>query len=152
MSSRVDSHPATMIGQTRSLRRLAVYVLLAWLFALTTGFVNACIVQAEVSDSAHSVAHPRHAGDHGHAYEMSAGPHESQVAHPPCERFCDEPSALPQPAKLQADASSGLWFAYAPLSSFFFQALSEPDATLGSRDVRQRSTIPIPIAFLRLTL
>jgi hypothetical protein len=43
--------------QLQRLRRLAVYVLFAWLFALTTGIVNACVVQAELHNSAQSVAH-----------------------------------------------------------------------------------------------
>jgi len=36
--------------QTQRLRRFALHVLLAWLFALATGFVNACVMQSQFPD------------------------------------------------------------------------------------------------------
>ena len=48
---------------TRSrLRRLAAFVLLLWLFGLTSGVVNACVVASGLRHAAHAAAvEPAHA-------------------------------------------------------------------------------------------
>lgn len=145
-----------MLAQTQRLRRLAVHVLLAWLFALSTGIVNACVVQAGLPNSADSVAHGNHeavkALDQAEVSGGTGDDHESHPGNPPCERCCDEPSALPQAAKQHSEPLNGFWLASAPAPSFTFQAVSEANGTLDSRHIRWRAAIPISIAFLRLTL
>jgi hypothetical protein len=150
-----------MLAQPQRLRRLAVHVLLVWLFALGTGIVNACVVQVQLHQAAHSVAH-------GHA-DMEAAPdegavpaatehqhhqheHQADRSHPPCERLCDAPSVAPQPEKQLSNLLSGFWLAPAPIPSFNFQSSIEPDRIVPSTHVRWRKSIPIPIAFLRLAL
>jgi hypothetical protein len=142
--------------QAQRLRRLALHVLLAWLLALGAGVVNACVVQSGIHNPGHPAAH----GDphavkpqaHVQAHDAAAHGHESHPDTPPCERCCDDPSALPQAAKQPNQPLSGFWLASAPIPSFIFQALSEVDGALDSSSVRWRATIPISIAFLRLTL
>jgi hypothetical protein len=142
--------------QTQRLRRFALHVLLAWLFALASGFVNACVMQSQFPDEAQAVAHGGHGpamdADHSMAHEAD-GDHGSHSGKPPCERCCDERTALPQqPAKLQSDTPSGFWLATLPAPLFTNPAASQTDARLDSSQLRWVATIPIPIAFLRLAL
>lgn len=149
-----------MFAQPQRLRRLAVHVLLVWLFALGTGVVNACVVQVQLHQAAHVVAHGHqdmeaaldegavpHATVHQHQSE-----HQADRSHPPCERLCDAPSVAPQPEKQQSNLLSGFWLAPAPIASFNFQSSIEPDRIAPSTHVRWRKSIPISIAFLRLAL
>lgn len=150
-----------MFTQPQRLRRLAVHVLLVWLFALGTGIVNACVVQVQLHPAAHSVAHG-HPGmgavpDQGtfpDAVVHQHHQHEQQAdrSHPPCERLCDAPSVAPQPEKQQSNLLSGFWLAPAPIPSFNFQSSIEPDRIVPGTQVGWRKSIPIPIAFLRLAL
>ena len=134
--------------QTQHLRRLAVHVLLLWLFAFSTGIVNACVVQMHLAQSEHAMLHAGH--------DTNVAPcHDQEADHSnlPCERFCDEPSAVAQPVKQQSDTTSHSWPAAAPAPSFEFRALSGAgNGTLASIPLRWAATVPIPIAFLRLTL
>ena len=144
----------------RRLRRLAAYVLLVWLFALGSGIVNACVVAVELRHVEHAAVQVQH--DHG-AMAVHAGapehPHPgahddggSNLAQPPCERFCDGPPAAPQGDKQSGNPLGAAWLAAAPLPSFDFPPLARASATTPDAGPRWVATIPIPIAFLRLTL
>jgi hypothetical protein len=132
---------------TYRVRRLAVHVLLVWLFALTTGIVNACVVTVASIDAAALVATEakvQHPGGHHH---------ESDHVNPPCERFCDESSVIPPAAKQQGDFENGSWPAMGPVSSPFQPRASFlAKGALDSESIRWRATIPFSIAFLRLNL
>lgn len=132
-----------MLLQPQRLRRLAVYVLLVWLFGLGSGVVNACVVQAGLHTSAHSAVQ---------ASQASADEQDCDHTHPPCERLCDAPSVVPQAEKQQSNPLSGFWLASAPIPSFNFQPGDETGATIASAHWRWRKSIPFSIAFLRLTL
>lgn len=143
--------------QTQRLRRFALHVLLAWLFALATGVVNACVMGVQLPDATASVVHGAHAvatdAVHAAAHEADDPAHESISGKPPCERSCDEPSVLPQQAvKQQSDSPSGFWLAALPASSPASPAVSPADTRLDSSQIRWGPAIPIPIAFLRLAL
>lgn len=136
------------------LRRLAAYVLLLWLFGLTSGVVNACVVASGLRHAAHAVA-VEAAQDHGapHAHGAAAQhDHDGHDDQPPCERLCDEPVAPTQADKQQASPLSGFWLAAAPLVSLpQWQAVSRK-AALSRAEPAFRTSIPIPIAYLRLAL
>lgn len=143
--------------QTQRLRRLALHVLIAWLLALATGVVNACVMRAQLADAAPAVTHGGHGiamdANHVAAHEVDAASHESLSGKPPCDRCCDEPSVLPQQAtKQQSDSPSGFWLAALPAPSFANPVVSSGDSRLDSSQIRWGPAIPIPIAFLRLAL
>jgi hypothetical protein len=153
-----------MFTHPKRLRRLAVHVLLVWLFALGTGIVNACVVQLHMPPPA-PIAAQSVLGDNQQTASLDAEAvdcatvhqHDQQgdqVArtHLPCERLCDGPSVAPQPEKQQSNLLSGFWLAPAPVPAFDFQSLVEPARIAPSEPVRWRKTIPISIAFLRLAL
>ena len=147
-------HHNAMFTQPQRLRRLAVYVLLVWLFGLGSGIVNACVVQMQLDDSATLLAQHEHEEatvDALHCHDGDAQ-HESDANHPACERLCDSPSAVPQTEKLQSNPLSGFLMAAAPLPSFTFQIHSDPGAILPGEHLRWRTDVPISIAFLRLSL
>jgi hypothetical protein len=148
-------HSALTAMQIQRLRRFALHVLLAWVFALATGVVNACVMQVDLPESAHASAHGGHAlvgdADHSMPHETDGHEHESHAGKPPCERCCDEPSALPQQAASQkSDSPSGFWLVSLPAPSFTWAASRV--ARLDGIPPRWGATIPIPIAFLRLAL
>src|SRR6185369_17678600 len=82
---------------------------------------------------------------------QEADDHESDHTRAPCERLCDGPSVVLQAEKQQSNPLSGFWLASAPIPAFTFQCSAEPGAVVSSA-VRWHATIPISIAFLRLTL
>jgi hypothetical protein len=140
-----------MLAQSQRLRRLAVYVLLLWLSVLAAGVVHACVVQTQLQHAVQSVAE-------GQSGETDAGDvdchraHESTAGHPPCERLCDGPSAVPQAEKQPVNPFGGFWLVSAPIPSFMFQSVPQHSRTIPSAHDRWRTAIPISIAFLRLAL
>ena len=146
-----------MFSRPQRLRRLALQVLLVWLFALGAGIVNACVVQVQVREAAHAVPHD-HQGmgaalDEGPVVAADHFSHEqADSSQPPCKRLCDGPSAAPQTEKQPSNPLSGFWLAAAPLPSFSFQSSIPTDRIVPSMHVRWRKAIPISIAFLRLAL
>jgi hypothetical protein len=142
-----------MLSQPQRLRRFAVYVLLVWLFGLGSGIVNACVVRSELNHGILSVSHEHAGKGHlAHAAGQSTDDHECDHTRPPCERLCDGPSVVPQAEKQQSNPLSGFWLAAAPIPAFNFQCSAEPGGTVSSARLRWHTTIPISIAFLRLTL
>ncbi|HEY0858993.1 MAG TPA: hypothetical protein VGE16_18145 [Albitalea sp.] len=144
-----------MFGRPQRLRRLAAQVLLMWLFALSAGFVNACVLEARSPIAGAVGAQPP---GHAHAAPLpDADPCAHGEAAPdpgkaPCVKFCDEPAAGAQVLKTQFDPSSAAW---AAIASFSMPAVEvAPAAVPGPEASREpwRPGIPIPIEFLRLAL
>jgi hypothetical protein len=143
-----------MLSQPQRLRQLAVYVLLAWLFGLATGVVNACVARSDASPAAHSVAHA--VAVQAPAFDAVAQePMDDEQGcdhnRPPCERLCDGPSAVTQAEKHQSNPLSGFWLA-PPVPSFHFPRLAVLNGLAAGAEPGWPASIPIPIAFLRLTL
>lgn len=143
MSSSAARH-LPMLARMRRLRRLAAYVLLAWLFGLGSGVVHACVVQGELD-------HAQQAASHAAAAHEAHG-HESDHAHPPCEKFCDEVSVVSQAAKPPAGVAIGSWAISARLPALSFPNAPVTSANVSASDIRWRGSIPVSIAFLRLAL
>jgi hypothetical protein len=142
-----------MFSQPQRLRRFAVYVLLLWLFGLGSGVVNACVLHPALSHGIVSVAHGHDVEGHvGHAADQSTDDHECDHGRPACERLCDGPSVVPQAEKQQSNPLSGFWLASAPMAAFNFQCSAEPGSAVSNAGTRWHTTIPVSIAFLRLTL
>lgn len=145
-----------MFAQSQRLRRFAAYVLLVWLFGLGAGIANACVVHGGLSDSGHVAMHGADAGQGVSAQaqvdQAIGADQECDQADPPCKQLCDAPSVVPQAEKQQSNPLSGLWLACAPLPSPHLESGAEPAATIAGTHVRWRKTIPVSIAFLRLTL
>lgn len=96
-------------AKTFAKRKAIVMVLLAWLFALASGVVNACLLEtptthahvaAAASDGARVVAVMA-----GHTGAVADGGHDSSSAKAPCLKVCDETSnaVAGQPNMAQAD-------------------------------------------------
>jgi hypothetical protein len=115
-------------------RRLAGYVLLVWLLALTVGIVNAC----ELEPSSHRGALERAHGDHAHAAS--------------CIEAFDVPAVSAPTAKQLPDSQDGAWLASTgPGVSSLGTVLDSARTSIPGHDPG-RPAIPIAIAFLRLTL
>lgn len=138
-------HPAM---PTRSrLRRLAAYVLLAWLFALASGIVNACVL-GEAHDCAAAMSHANgHAGVAMHDHGAHQHPGE-----PPCELLCDAPAAARTAGNELGSALAGLWLTPAPLPSVAVRLLPLHSEPAPPAEVPRRLAVPLPIAYARLTL
>lgn len=138
-------------------RRLAAQVLLAWLFALASGIVNACVLAPGMHAAAAKVAAGVTAmqsmpGDH------EAGcpdcPDEGGASSPTsaCAKFCVDGSSGSPSAQQVFDPWPALGIAVVPT-----MALSVVDAQLPAVDrpggvPPHQATASIPIAYLRLTL
>lgn len=143
-----------MYGQRRWLRRVASQMLLVWLFALTSGIVNACIVAPEsrhvetVAQWQADIASAHALHDHEAAAD-EAPPANAALA--PCAKFCADESSSPPALNLMIDPQQPLWLASAPTLALAAQvalaALPESDAPVAPVHAR----IPIAIAYLRLT-
>lgn len=156
-----------MFRHRQQLRRWAARVLLLWLFGVAAGVANACLGPGPVEGDAGASVH---AGDAPYAqHAVSALPdapdHSSHApihpdgAHDPaaspassnCQDFCDKasvslPSLKSTLDNAQAQALSPLMAATVlPVPAFVPVQLREP-----RRD--GVSPLPIPLAFLRLTL
>lgn len=146
-----------LFSNTRARRNTAFMVLLAWLFALTSGVANACLLQAPETH-AHIVAtagNPAHADapalSTGHADDLVSHHDDSSSFSAPCLKVCDDGSrSLPkhdvtvvQPDPGPAPRVVVLWTAQAPLV-----------AALGNRDDPLPSTqgLPLRVRYARLAL
>jgi hypothetical protein len=138
-------------------RRLAAYVLLLWLFGLASGIVNACVLGSGSRHAVHAGAvavHVHHAGMAMDDTDGHAGhDHPADNGKPACERLCDAPVAARAADNELASALAGFWLAPAPLSTTAFQPVEPGDqGALPDVAPRPRQAVPLPIAFLRLTL
>jgi hypothetical protein len=129
----------------RRLRRTARATLMAWLFALTAGVVNACVLvpvePVEHAVGKVSVAH------HGHGHEDDSGKAS-------CLKFCDDESSAIAKVKLPVvDLGSSLltvvepWNSIAAADRLGFRHSLEPTGSRGPPLVSE-----LVIRFLRLTL
>lgn len=131
-----------------SIRRQAAALLLAWVFALVSGVVNACIVGLDAGGAEHLEGHglswaaaERH--DHGPMPEAAT----------PCAKFCDdESSSVPPAPSSTSQISFGAWMAPAPLPAWTAPARRDGGDAVAGPAVQGQGRIPIPIAFLRLAL
>lgn len=145
-----------MFASRQRLRHWAARVLLVWLFALGTGVVSACIVEPQSRQAELGTAYGQ--GDHGgdrpgrHAHAPGALGHDHQGHKTPCAKFCDEPSVNVQPSNPQGDAFNPTCLP-AMLSPAFVPAIDlTPVPASRAVHERGRATVPVTIAFLRLTL
>ena len=137
-----------MFGPRRSIRRQAATLLLAWVFALVSGVVNACIVGLDAGGA-------EHIAGHGHSW-MAAEMHDhgpAPEATTPCAKFCDdESSSVPPTPGSTPQVSFGAWMAPAPLPAWTAPARGDGRDAFTGPAVEGQGRIPIPIAFLRLAL
>jgi hypothetical protein len=144
-------------SNTRAKRNTAFMVLLVWLFALTSGIANACLLQAP-DTHAHIIAA---AGDPvladapaippGHAGDPADYNDDSQSINAPCLKVCDDGSrSVPKHDLTVAQADPGpaprvviLWTADAPVV-----------AALGNRDdlLPSMPRLPLRVRYSRLAL
>lgn len=142
-----------LFSNTRSRRNTAFMVLLAWLFALTSGVANACLLQAPETQ-AHIIAtagYAAHADAPGHAGNLADHHDDSHSFNAPCLKVCDDGSrslakhdvTVDQPDPGPAPVVGVLWTAEAPLV-----------AALGNSDDLLPSTqcLPLRVRYSRLAL
>jgi hypothetical protein len=148
-----------LFSNTRAKRNTAFMVLLVWLFALTSGIVNACLLQApDTHAHAHIIAA---AGDPvladapaippGHAGDLADYQDDSQSINAPCLKVCDDGSrSVSKHVVTVAQADPGpaprvviLWTADAPVV-----------AALGNRDdlLPFMPRLPLRVRYSRLAL
>jgi hypothetical protein len=147
----------------RQLRRTAFATLVVWLFALTAGAVNACVLMPERvavqvshadilahepgvdtlsgTDHESSHEHDQSVDQHGHGHDSGKGS---------CQKFCDDESSAIAKARLPVvDLGATLFTVVQPWSTIvvvggagFRQSLDRP----------RSHGPPLVIRFLRLTL
>jgi len=142
--------------QRPRLRSLAAFVLLLWLLGLGSSVVHACVTASGLRHAAHMAAMAA-AQDHGgataaHQMEMGGGEQDAADCQTPCEQLCDEPAAPSQADKLQGGSLSGLWLAVASLPAVLPWPAADPATAPPRAEVLAWAAVPIPIAYLRLTL
>lgn len=148
-----------IFGQRQRLRRFASGMLLVWLFALSAGVVNACVVAPELRKQETVAAAPhQHGAATAHHHETSAGAAEPEhqtpaVGEAACTRFCDEPAAsAPVFKQPVGDQVQVLW-----MPATASQASAGRTSVPGSHAFDARPwppgpTVPVRIAFLRQAL
>lgn len=144
-----------MFSQRKYLRTLAAYMLLVWVFALSAGIVNACVVEPELRHASAAAAHEPAAPAHQHGHAVGATEHQHQAPNadqPPCAKFCADESVSAPIFKQQSDVPSTVWLAPPPTVSLAARAALEQTGVSDIQPALDRARIPIPIAFLRLTL
>lgn len=138
-----------MFGQRQRLRTIAARVLLVWLFALATGFVNACLVEpVQAAPDAHHHAHAVPAPDHD-----AADPHAASAANKAsCLKFCaDEASSVPA-TKHALDPGPAWGLALLPALPLWV-GVDDAGAAFARADAGPPPwRVPIRIALLRLAL
>jgi len=135
-----------MFGRRKRLRRVAAHVLLVWLFALTTGIVNACVLAAQTHHGVTAVT--------SHQHDAFADAHygPAHAAKAICIKFRDEPAAGAQMLKQQFDPFNGAWLVLAPPGLPHIGTTAHVADAFHAAHELGRPAIPIPVAFLRLTL
>ena len=142
----------------RRLRQTAWVTLLAWVFALTTGVVNACVLSApsaairgtaaesHATSSSHAVAGTEHHDQGLAAYHK----HEQDNGNGSCQKFCDdESSALSKANPSALDAGAAL------VATVGWVVAIVPITNVGTTLSPQRPSAqgpPLVIRLLRLTL
>lgn len=136
------------------LRRIAACVLLVWLFALTSGIVNACVLGSELRDTSPAALHQMDGHESAMA-DHTAGGHEAPQHHsdqkPPCERLCDAPAARAADKDL-GTVLAGFWLAPAPLPSVQLWLGVVARESFRAAQPSRHGAVPLPIAYQRLVL
>jgi hypothetical protein len=135
-------------GQPRRLRSFAARVLLAWLLALGVGVADACVVQA----AAAQLAGPHdgvNCAAHAEATKADQGPHAGKLL---CLKVCGEDAAKATSAKQQLDPGTIAWLAPPPAPLWPGAAAADAQREPRADAAPPRAPVPLPIAFLRLTL
>lgn len=145
-----------MLTQHARIRHLAAKVLLVWLLALATGIVNACVVAPMTTHGPDPMAgtsaiHPAQSGSHaGCAY--SSDDDTEGLGQASCAKFCvDESNSVPA-AKHAFDPCLGLDVAVVPTMALAVVAQPSSAAQARSSAPPPLARVPVPIAFLRLTI
>ena len=138
-----------MFGQRQRLRTIAARVLLVWLFALATGFVNACLVEpAQAAPDAHHHAHALAEADHA-AADSHGVPDANKAS---CQKFCaDEASSVPA-TKHTLDPGPAWGPALLPALPLWAVAGDSGDAFARADTGPPPGRVPIRITLLRLAL
>ena len=146
-----------LFPNTRARRNTAFMVLLVWLFALTSGFANACLLQAPEA-LAHIIAtagYPALADapaiPPGHAGDLADHHDDSHSFNAPCLKVCDDGSrSIPKHDVTVVQPDPGL----APLVVVLWTADAPIVAALGNRDDMLLSTqwLPLRVRYSRLAL
>lgn len=152
----------------RRLRHIVWLTLLAWLFALSAGVVNACVLSlpdaatsglesanrlesAWLGSNRHLPKSDTHAGPQAHGTTaVGQGDHGQDTGKDPCLKFCsDESKALPKGKSCGSDLTVVF------VADVAWYLASAPTLSVASRVSRERPTSrgpPLVIRFLRLTL
>lgn len=138
------------------LRRLAAWVLFVWLFTLTTGIVNACVVtpQAMGGEAAMAIVSAMPSAPVGHKDGCGdcADDNTPSVSQGPCGKFCvDESSSVPS-ARRAFDPWPALAIAPVPTMALSVADPAPPAADIADSVPISLARVPIRIAYLRLTL
>jgi len=146
-----------MFGQQARLRRTATRVLLVWLFALTSSVANACVMEPGLrhaplaTTDSHHPAPPTH--PHEHCARAPGHDHpQTPSGKAPCAKCCDEESARRTDRQEADRLLSAVWLAPPPYVSGPVQTLRGPVRAFNAEHWHVHARVPIPIAFLRLTL
>ncbi|HET7527743.1 MAG TPA: hypothetical protein VFK10_17500 [Burkholderiaceae bacterium] len=142
----------------RCLRTTVWVTLLGWLFALTAGVVNACVLsipsaatlglsaESHIAHSSQAVADTEH---HDHA-PVAHHKHGQNSANDSCLKFCDDESSA-----LSKGSASALDLGVALVAAVALPSAVAPIAHVGAELSLQRPTAqgpPLVIRLLRLTL
>jgi hypothetical protein len=147
----------TLFSNTSSRRNTAFMVLLVWLFALTSGIANACLLQAPETH-AHIIAtagNPGHADasavSPGHTGDLVGHHDDSQTFNASCLKVCDDGSrSLPKHDVTVVQPDPGP----APLVKVLWTVQGPIIAALGNRHDLLPSTqcLPLRVRYSRLAL
>lgn len=140
-----------MFHHRSSIRRVAVHLLLLWVFALGAGVVHACSLASKVnSDGTVGKIGPTVAVDHHADAEADDGHAMHQAGKATCLKFCDDAKAVSTLPDTSGDPAAGL----APLWPVLRPATQPGVAliTAQARALRDRPPLPIAIEYLRLAL
>jgi hypothetical protein len=145
-----------LFGQRKRLRRLAGRTLLLWLFALTSGLVNACVVEPGLRGAELSLAQGQvdSSATHPHQYAVGATGHVQPSLHADkvaCMKHCDEKPARGPTVKQTADPPT-IWIALPLSPSLTIQSARSLAGVFGAEQGPVLTRVPILIAFPRLRL
>lgn len=144
-----------MFGRRKRLRLAAIHMLLVWLFALGTGIVNACIVAPEARHAEMTALAALDEGMEMHGHDHAAMAQDDPLPDAgmaPCAKFCAEEATSVPVAKLLSDPLHALWLAPPSTVTLVVAATPQVLRIASAPAALASARIPIPIAFLRLTL
>lgn len=142
-----------MLRHRTTIRKLAGYLLIAWLFSFGAGVVHACGLSFRVAASDHvldlssAAAVDSHAesGPHGHG-------HADDVGKATCVKFCDQAKAVANSLQPADDHLATALHASSAMLRVRDEPLVVASTNARARWQTVRPRVPIPIAYLRLTL